>query len=207
MACWSWILPTAWAFHCRAPPASLTNAGCCWAFGAASAASDRACIATNGTIQVYWLLSCPFHLHPIILPPLTIAFSPFSIQPFDHHLLSILRSLSNACNPPFPLFSFLTRANTRAPVLRCLRRCRLARRTCASTRSRRSPACRTTLAAWAAASTLPGPTSRPQGDVHAPVFLSPSATLFAMQLPCAQFTPDPLPISPPTNPLRPLAAL
>lgn len=26
--------------------------GCCWAFGAASAASDRLCIATNGTVQV-----------------------------------------------------------------------------------------------------------------------------------------------------------
>ncbi|KAK3261571.1 hypothetical protein CYMTET_29525 [Cymbomonas tetramitiformis] len=29
-----------------------SNCGCCWAFGAASAASDRLCIATNGTIQV-----------------------------------------------------------------------------------------------------------------------------------------------------------
>lgn len=26
-----------------------SNCGCCWAFGAASAASDRLCIATNGT--------------------------------------------------------------------------------------------------------------------------------------------------------------
>jgi len=29
-----------------------SNCGCCWAFGAASAASDRLCIATNGTIAV-----------------------------------------------------------------------------------------------------------------------------------------------------------
>lgn len=29
-----------------------SNCGCCWAFGAASAASDRACISTNGTIAV-----------------------------------------------------------------------------------------------------------------------------------------------------------
>ena len=29
-----------------------SNCGCCWAFGAASAASDRACIATNGSIAV-----------------------------------------------------------------------------------------------------------------------------------------------------------
>lgn len=29
-----------------------SNCGCCWAFGAASAASDRACIASNGTIAV-----------------------------------------------------------------------------------------------------------------------------------------------------------
>ena len=28
-----------------------SNCGCCWAFGAASAASDRACIASNGTIS------------------------------------------------------------------------------------------------------------------------------------------------------------
>ena len=29
-----------------------SNCGCCWAFGAASAASDRACISTNGTIAL-----------------------------------------------------------------------------------------------------------------------------------------------------------
>jgi len=29
-----------------------SNCGCCWAFGGASAASDRLCIATNGTIAV-----------------------------------------------------------------------------------------------------------------------------------------------------------
>ena len=29
-----------------------SHCGCCWAFGAASAASDRACIATNGTIAL-----------------------------------------------------------------------------------------------------------------------------------------------------------
>jgi len=29
-----------------------SNCGCCWAFGAAEAASDRLCIATNGTIKV-----------------------------------------------------------------------------------------------------------------------------------------------------------
>ena len=29
-----------------------SNCGCCWAFGAASAASDRLCISTNGTIAV-----------------------------------------------------------------------------------------------------------------------------------------------------------
>lgn len=29
-----------------------SNCGCCWAFGAASAASDRLCIASNGTVQV-----------------------------------------------------------------------------------------------------------------------------------------------------------
>jgi cathepsin B len=29
-----------------------SNCGCCWAFGAASAASDRLCIATNGTVAV-----------------------------------------------------------------------------------------------------------------------------------------------------------
>lgn len=29
-----------------------SNCGCCWAFGAASAASDRMCIATNGTVQI-----------------------------------------------------------------------------------------------------------------------------------------------------------
>lgn len=29
-----------------------SNCGCCWAFGAASAASDRMCIATNGTVAL-----------------------------------------------------------------------------------------------------------------------------------------------------------
>eukprot|EP00933_Yihiella_yeosuensis_P053953 TRINITY_DN52279_c0_g1_i1.p1 TRINITY_DN52279_c0_g1~~TRINITY_DN52279_c0_g1_i1.p1 ORF type:complete len:432 (+),score=104.49 TRINITY_DN52279_c0_g1_i1:79-1374(+) len=29
-----------------------SNCGCCWAFGAASAASDRLCIATNGTVAL-----------------------------------------------------------------------------------------------------------------------------------------------------------
>jgi len=29
-----------------------SNCGCCWAFGGASAASDRLCIATNGTSAV-----------------------------------------------------------------------------------------------------------------------------------------------------------
>merc|ERR1712072_1132695 len=29
-----------------------SNCGCCWAFGGASAASDRLCIATNGSVQV-----------------------------------------------------------------------------------------------------------------------------------------------------------
>ena len=29
-----------------------SDCGCCWAFGAASAASDRMCIATNGTVKV-----------------------------------------------------------------------------------------------------------------------------------------------------------
>eukprot|EP00664_Eupelagonemidae_sp_cell27_P009023 gene9023-4477_t len=26
--------------------------GCCWAFGSAEAASDRMCIATNGTLEI-----------------------------------------------------------------------------------------------------------------------------------------------------------
>merc|ERR1719510_2773942 len=29
-----------------------SNCGCCWAFGAAEAASDRLCISTNATIKV-----------------------------------------------------------------------------------------------------------------------------------------------------------
>tara|TARA_B100000795_G_C22472291_1_gene313441 strand:+ start:159 stop:506 length:348 start_codon:yes stop_codon:yes gene_type:complete len=29
-----------------------SDCGCCWAFGAASAASDRMCIGTNGTLKV-----------------------------------------------------------------------------------------------------------------------------------------------------------
>ena len=32
--------------------ADQSNCGCCWAFGAASAASDRLCIATNGSVAV-----------------------------------------------------------------------------------------------------------------------------------------------------------
>ena len=74
-----------------------SNCGCCWAFGAASAASDRACIASNGTITV------PFSAEDVCFNAQStlagVPFYPGCMGGSVHAPWSYIRTTGNSISP------------------------------------------------------------------------------------------------------------